>query len=118
MAVNGFYAAADGTIPLAACASITQIDVTSYASGAQPPPVAAAPAPPAETAPCAAHDLALREVRTGDAGELAPDAVYALQNRGAAPCRIAGAVGIRLLDAERQRVSAAIRGAHPRWRCC
>jgi hypothetical protein len=97
--VNGFSAAADGTIPLAACAGITQIDVTSYASGAQPPPVATAPAPSAETAPCVARDLALREVRTGDAGELAPYAIYALQNRGAAPCRIVGTVGIRLLDA-------------------
>ena len=97
--LNGSSAATDGTIPLAACASITQIDVTSYASGAQPPAVARVQPPSADVAPCAAHDLALREVRTGNDGELAPYAIYALQNRGAAPCRIAGAVGIRLLDA-------------------
>ena len=97
--VNGFAAAAEGTIPLAACASITQIDVTSFANGAQPPPVASVPAPAAGAAPCAVQDLTLREIRTVPAGELAPDAIYALQNRGTAPCRIAGAIGIRLLDA-------------------
>jgi hypothetical protein len=97
--LNGSSAAADGTLPLAACASITQIDVTSYASGTRPPPVAPVPAPSAGVAPCAAPDLALREVRTGNDAEFAPYAIYALQNRGAAPCRIVGAVGIRLLDA-------------------
>lgn len=97
--VNGFSAAADGTIPLAACAGITEIDVTAYANGAKPPAIASAPAPPADIAPCAAHDLAVREVRAAASGEPAPDAIYALQNRGAVPCRIAGNLGIRLLDA-------------------
>jgi hypothetical protein len=95
--VNGFSAAADGTIPLAACASIAQIDVTAYAHGTTPPVVASAPTSPADTTPCA--DLALREVRTVPSGEPAPDAIYALQNRATAPCRIVGNVTIRLLDA-------------------
>jgi Protein of unknown function (DUF4232) len=95
VAVNEFSAAADGTIPLAACASITQIDVTAYAHGTTPPAIASAPASPVD-APCA--DLALREVRTYPSGEPAPDAIYAVQNRSAAPCRIAGNVNIRLLD--------------------
>ncbi len=80
VAVNGSTAATDGTIPLAACASITD-------------------PPPAAVAACAAQDLALREVRTAPAGELASNAVYALQNRGVAPCRIVGPAGIRLFDA-------------------
>jgi len=94
--VNGFSAGADGTIPLAACASITQIDVTAYARGTTPPAVATAPASPTGTAPCT--DLALREVRTAPNGEPATDAIYALQNRLTVPCRMAGNVNIRLLD--------------------
>ena len=97
--VNGFSAAADGTIPLPACASITQIDVTAYARGTQPPPVASASAPPGDVAPCTVRDLALREVRALPGGQPAPDAIYALQNRATAPCRIAGTINIRLLDA-------------------
>jgi hypothetical protein len=102
--VNETGSAAEGTIPLAACASITRIDVTSYALGkhplAIPPALPAGPALPA----CLPADLHLREVRTAPAGRLASHAIYALQNRGAA-CRFAAGAALRLLDADAKAIS-------------
>jgi hypothetical protein len=69
------------------------------ASAAEPSPAAASTAAPAQTAaPCTPAALALREV-SATAGVL-PEAVYALGNRGAAACRISGAVGIQMFDAQ------------------
>ena len=97
--VNETSAAAQGTIPLAACAGITQLDVTSFASGvrglAVPPP----PPPPSQLPACLPSELYLREVRTVPAGRPASSAIYALQNRGAA-CRVGGNAALRLLDAD------------------
>lgn len=70
------------------------------------PALAQATATPSTTAPCAAADLALREV-SATAGAL-PQAVYALHNRGAAACRISGRIGIRLFDAQGKPIAVRI----------
>ena len=57
---------------------------------------AAADVSPAALAPCESSALALREVTVGRAPG---DALFVLENRGAAACRIIGSVGIRLFDA-------------------
>lgn len=80
-------------IALAAAASA---GLGARASAADTVP-AKEPAAPAAR-PCAPADLTLREV-SATAGAL-PEAVYALRNRGAAACLIAGSVGIRLFDAQ------------------
>lgn len=102
--VNETSNAAEGTIPLAACASITRIDVTSYAIGKRGLAVPPAP-PPAPALPaCLPADMHLREVRTVPAGRLASRAIYALQNRGAA-CSITDTVVLQLLDADAKAIS-------------
>ena len=67
---------------------------------------AAPAAAPVTVPPCAAADLALREV--GVAGGALPQGVYAMRNRGTAPCRIAGRVGIRLFDAQGKAIPLRI----------
>lgn len=96
--VNGV--ATGGTLPIAECASVTQIDVTGYARGTHPPPVATLAPPAAHVATCDVHDFDLREIRTVPAGAPAPDAIYAVQNRGSAPCRIASSIGVQLFGAD------------------
>jgi len=94
--VNSVPGSTQGTLPFAACASVTQIDVTSYARQGQGPFEAQLVASNDIGPPCAAHDLELREVRTAPPGELARDAIYAVQNRAAA-CTLTGVAGIRLI---------------------
>lgn len=97
LTVNGVAGSTEGTLPFAACASVTRIDVTAYARGTQRPFEASMVASNMQDPPCAVPDLGLREIRTAPPGTVAPDAIYAFQNRGRAPCTIAGAVGIRLI---------------------
>jgi hypothetical protein len=98
--VNGVPDSTEGTLPFAACASVTRIDVTGYARGTQGPFEAGLVASNAQEPPCQVPDLALREIRTAPPGALAADAIYALQNRGRAPCTVVGALGIRLFGAD------------------
>jgi Protein of unknown function (DUF4232) len=73
--------------------------VAAALAGASAPARAADPAPAATASPpCMPADLTLREV-SSTAGAL-PAAVYALHNHGASACRIAGALDIRLFDAQ------------------
>lgn len=95
--VNGVAGSTDGTLPFAACASVTQIDVTAYARGTQGPFEAGLVASNDRGPACAVSDLAVREIRTAPPGALASEAIYALENRGRAACTIAGPVGIRLI---------------------
>jgi hypothetical protein len=97
---NGVAGSTEGTLPFADCASVTQIDVTGYARGTQGPFEAGLVASNVQDAPCEVSDLTLREIRTAPPGALAADAIYAMQNRGRAPCTIVGAVGIRLTGAD------------------
>jgi Protein of unknown function (DUF4232) len=69
----------------------------ALAAAAEPQPAASPGAAARAVTACAPSDLTLREV-SATAGAL-PSAVYALRNGGSAACRIAGEVGIRMLDA-------------------
>ena len=65
-------------------------------------PAAAASDPGAAAVPqCATSDLALRQVKSA-ATTPSPDAeaLFALQNAGAASCTVSGGIGIRLFDAQ------------------
>jgi hypothetical protein len=73
------------------------------AAGAQTTPGAAASPVPQASAPaavpeCATSELGLREIAVKPEHGDPTEAKYVLQNRGSAPCRMVGAVGIRLLD--------------------
>jgi hypothetical protein len=76
-------------------AALGFLEATGAPAAAEPSPAAA---PAGAIQPCATSDLALREV-SATVG-VVPQAVYALRNRGTAACRISGAVGIRMLDAQ------------------
>ncbi|HEY4440015.1 MAG TPA: DUF4232 domain-containing protein [Candidatus Elarobacter sp.] len=96
--VNGLVARGRITLPQP-CAALTELDVSSYASGTVPPPEAAASASPASVKlACRPQDLAVR-----DAGpDAAPEGTrerYALQNVGLGPCRIGSLLDAGLRDA-------------------
>jgi hypothetical protein len=82
---------------------VTPAPAVTAAPAASPAPNA--PALPKDgVAPCAASDLALREV-VGKAGGTPPAMwTYAVKNRGAAACRLIGSAGIRLIDARGKEI--------------
>jgi Protein of unknown function (DUF4232) len=98
-AINGSVAKGP-PIPVAPCASLTEIAVSSFAPGTTPPDdaLASPPLPPPKVA-CRPQDLELRDVGPDTTPGSARE-TYAIQNVGLGPCRLTGGVGAVLRDAK------------------
>ena len=84
-------------------------------AGLAAPAVAASEAAAAVVPQCATSDLALRQVKSAATPSPGTEAVFALQNVGAASCTVSGGVGIRLFDAQGRPIELrfAVRNAMP-----
>ena len=95
--------------PLAVAAALLGLSLVAMPAQASPNPAppageSTAPASPG-LQPCAPSDLSLRQAGRTSPTDPAAGTIFVLRNRGAAPCRLVGGVGIRLFDADAKEIS-------------